>query len=144
MRRKRKSAVVSNSRINDQNWWMLRPRRNLRWHRKITVNIFVTVALVATIAIGEFRAAAIIVFIMAIAGALESYTLDKTRSSIRILLDLTPNMAAVLKVLSPTGMKKARIKKPRIHKNILYSSFQFIINDSYYDEMLIINKSYKS
>ena len=63
--------------------------------RKITVNVFVTVALVATIAIGEFRAAAVIVFIMAVAGALESYTLDKTRSSIRNLLDLTPKQAMV-------------------------------------------------
>jgi heavy metal translocating P-type ATPase len=58
--------------------------------RKITVNVFVTVALIATLAIGEFRAAAVVVFIMAVAGALETYTLDKTRRSIRNLLDLTP------------------------------------------------------
>lgn len=63
--------------------------------RKITVNVFVTVALVATIAIGEFRPAALIVFIMAVAGALESYTLDKTRRSIRNLLDLAPKTATV-------------------------------------------------
>ena len=62
---------------------------------KITVNVFVAVALIATIAVGEFRAAAIIVFIMAVAGALESYTLDKTRRSIRGLLDLSPKMATV-------------------------------------------------
>jgi len=65
------------------------------FNRKITVNVFVTVALVATIAVGEFRAAAIVVFIMAVAGALETYTLDKTRRSIRKLLDLTPKMATV-------------------------------------------------
>ncbi|MCE5341025.1 MAG: cation-translocating P-type ATPase [Planctomycetaceae bacterium] len=63
--------------------------------RKITVNVFVTVALIATIAVGEFRAAAVIVFIMAVAGALESYTLDKTRRSIRNLLDLTPKTAMI-------------------------------------------------
>ena len=63
--------------------------------RKITVNVFVTVALVATLAIGEFRPAALIVFIMAVAGALESYTLDKTRRSIRNLLDLTPKTATL-------------------------------------------------
>jgi Cd2+/Zn2+-exporting ATPase len=61
--------------------------------RKITVNVFVTVALTATVAIGEFRAAAVVVFIMAVAGALETYTLDKTRRSIRNLLDLTPKTA---------------------------------------------------
>ncbi|MHC4323612.1 MAG: heavy metal translocating P-type ATPase [Planctomycetota bacterium] len=65
------------------------------FNRKITVNVFVAIALIATLAIGEFRPAALIVFIMAVAGALESYTLDKTRSSIRALLDLTPKMATV-------------------------------------------------
>jgi Cd2+/Zn2+-exporting ATPase len=65
------------------------------FNRKITVNVFVTVALIATLAIGEFRPAAVIVFIMAVAGALESYTLDKTRRSIRALLDFTPKMAMV-------------------------------------------------
>jgi Cd2+/Zn2+-exporting ATPase len=56
------------------------------YNRRITVNVFVTVALIATVAVGEFRAAAVIVFIMAVAGALETYTLDKTRRSIRNLL----------------------------------------------------------
>jgi len=77
------------------------------YSRRITVNVFVTVALVATVAVGEFRAAAIIVFIMAVAGALESYTLDKTRRSIRALLDLTPKMATVRRgeqdVVIPAG-----------------------------------------
>ncbi|MFC1463193.1 heavy metal translocating P-type ATPase, partial [Verrucomicrobiota bacterium] len=63
--------------------------------RKITVNVFVVVALIATISIGEFRPAAVIVFIMAVAGALESYTLDKTKKSIQGLLDFTPKMATV-------------------------------------------------
>ncbi len=63
--------------------------------RKITVNVFVVVALLATVAIGEFRPAAIIIFIMAVAGALESYVLDKTRKSIRDLLDFAPGMATV-------------------------------------------------
>jgi len=63
--------------------------------RKITVNVFVVVALVATLAVGEFRAAAVIVFIMAAAGALETYTLDKTRRSIRDLLNFAPSTATV-------------------------------------------------
>ena len=63
--------------------------------KKITVNVFVTVALIATVAVGEFRAAAVVVFIMAVAGGLETYTLDKTRKSIRNLLDLTPKTATV-------------------------------------------------
>jgi len=58
--------------------------------RKITVNVFVTVAVVVTIATGDFLPVAMIILIMAVVGALESYTLDKTRRSIRDLLDLTP------------------------------------------------------
>ncbi len=63
--------------------------------RRITVSVFVSVALIATMAVGEFRAAAIVVFIMAVASALESYTLDKTRKSIRGLLQLAPPTAVV-------------------------------------------------
>ena len=61
----------------------------------VTVNVFVTLALIATLAVGEFRPAAIIVLIMAVAGALESYTLDKTRKSIKNLLDLSPKTATI-------------------------------------------------
>src|SRR4030042_135616 len=64
-------------------------------HLKITVNVFVTVAIFVTIGAGEFVPAAVIILIMAIVGALESYTLDKTRRSIRGLLNLTHPMANV-------------------------------------------------
>ncbi|MCX7045362.1 MAG: cation-translocating P-type ATPase, partial [Candidatus Sumerlaeota bacterium] len=62
---------------------------------RITVNVFITVALAVTVAVGEFRAAAVIIFIMAVVGALESYTLDKTRRAIRDLLHLAPPTATV-------------------------------------------------
>ena len=65
------------------------------FHRRITVNVFVLVALAATVAIGELRPAAVIIIIMSVVGALESYTLDKTRRSIRDLLDLTPPTATL-------------------------------------------------
>ena len=67
------------------------------FNRRITVNVFVTVALIATVAIGEFITAAILIFIMSAAGAFESYTLDKTRKSIRGLLDLTPKKVTIKK-----------------------------------------------
>lgn len=66
-------------------------------NHKITVNVFVIVALSATIIIGEFRPAAIIVFIMSVSGALESYVLDKTQKSIQDLLDFAPKMAIIRK-----------------------------------------------
>lgn len=65
------------------------------YSRRITVNVFVTVALTATMAVGEFRPAAIIILIMSVVGALESYTLEKTRRSISDLLNLAPQTATV-------------------------------------------------
>jgi heavy metal translocating P-type ATPase len=67
------------------------------YHRKITVNVFVVVALIATLAIGEFTPAAIIVFIMAVSGAFESYAIDRTKKSIRDLLDFAPKIAIIKK-----------------------------------------------
>ncbi len=63
--------------------------------RTVTVNVFVTVAILVTIAAGEFVPAAVIILIMAVVGALEAYTLDNTRRSIRGLLDLSPQIATV-------------------------------------------------
>jgi len=65
------------------------------YHRKITVNVFVAVALIATMAVGQFLSAALIVFIMAVVGSFESYTLDKTKKNIRGLLNFAPKMANV-------------------------------------------------
>ena len=62
---------------------------------RITTNVFITVALAVTVAVGEFRPAAVIILIMAVVGALESYTLDKSRRSIRDLLHLTPPTATL-------------------------------------------------
>lgn len=64
---------------------------------KITVNVFVVVALIATLAISEFRPAAIIVFIMAVSGAFESYVIDRTKKNIKDLLDFAPKMATILR-----------------------------------------------
>lgn len=62
---------------------------------KITVNVFVVVAIAASLLIGEFIPAAVIVFIMSAAGGLESFTLGRTRKAISSLLDLTPKTATV-------------------------------------------------
>lgn len=63
--------------------------------RKVTVDVFVTISLLATMAIGEFISAAIVIFIMAIAGAVELYVLDKSRKGIGDLLDLAPSRATI-------------------------------------------------
>lgn len=80
------------------------------YHRKITVNVFVTVALIATIAVGQFLSAALIVFIMAVVGAFESYTLDKAKKNIRSLLDFAPKMANVRRGADEVAMLAAEVQ----------------------------------
>ncbi len=80
------------------------------WHRKITVNVFVTVALIATMAVGQFLSAALIVFIMAVVGAFESYTLDKTKKNIRSLLNFAPKMANVRRGLEEVTIPAAEVQ----------------------------------
>jgi Cd2+/Zn2+-exporting ATPase len=79
-------------------------------HLRITVNVFVTVAIFVTIAAGEFVPAAVIILIMAVVGALEAYTLDRTRRSIRGLLDLTPPMANVRRDSNEVAVPVAQLQ----------------------------------
>jgi heavy metal translocating P-type ATPase len=80
------------------------------YHRKITVNVFVTVALIATMAVGQFLSAALIVFIMAVVGAFESYTLDKTKKNIRSLLNFAPKMANVRRGTEEVSLLAAEVQ----------------------------------
>lgn len=79
-------------------------------HRKITVNVFVTIAILVTIATGEFVPAAVVILIMAIVGALESYTVDSTRRSIHSLLDLAPPMANVRRAEAEVAVPVAELQ----------------------------------
>ncbi|MFA5268942.1 MAG: cation-translocating P-type ATPase [Methanoregula sp.] len=80
------------------------------YHRKITVNVFVTVALIATMAVGQFLSAALIVFIMSVVGAFESYTLDKTKKNIRNLLNFAPKMANVRRGTEEVSLLAAEVR----------------------------------
>lgn len=70
--------------------------QDLLLRHTVTVDVFVSVALIATIAIGEFLSAAIVIFIMSVSGAIEGYTMDKSNRSIRHFLSLSPKTATVL------------------------------------------------
>lgn len=81
------------------------------FNRKITVNVFVTFAIIVTVAAGEFLPAAVIILIMAIVGSLEAFTLDKTRKSISGLLDLTPAKANVKKGDEEISVEVSQLQK---------------------------------
>lgn len=63
--------------------------------RRITSGVLVSVALVATMVVEDFRAAAIVALMMLVGEALESRTLRRTRKAIQGLIDLAPEMALV-------------------------------------------------
>jgi len=64
--------------------------------RMLDMNVLMTVAVAGAAALGEWGEAATVFFLFALGGWLESRSLERTRRSIRELMDLSPVMAHVL------------------------------------------------
>lgn len=62
---------------------------------ELDMNILMTIAVIGAAFIGAFEEAATVVFLFSFGNALQGYTMDKTRNSIRALMDLTPSEALV-------------------------------------------------
>ncbi|MBI5931650.1 MAG: cadmium-translocating P-type ATPase, partial [Chloroflexi bacterium] len=62
-------------------------------NRDFNINLLMTIAAVGAVIIGEYMESATVIFLFAIGEALEGYTTDRARQSIRGLLDLTPPQA---------------------------------------------------
>lgn len=58
-------------------------------------NFLMTIAAIGAVAIGEWSEGATVVFLFSLGNALQAYTLDKTRQSIRALMELAPREALV-------------------------------------------------
>ncbi|OPY15441.1 MAG: putative cadmium-transporting ATPase [Syntrophus sp. PtaB.Bin001] len=63
--------------------------------RELDMNVLMAIAVVGAAAIRQFEEAATVVFLFSLGNALQGYTLDKTRNSIRSLMDLSPEEAHV-------------------------------------------------
>ncbi|WP_292380163.1 heavy metal translocating P-type ATPase [Methanosarcina sp. UBA289] len=63
--------------------------------REFDMNFLMTIAVIGASALGSFEEAATVVFLFSFGNTLQSYTLDKTRNSIRALIKLTPDEALV-------------------------------------------------
>jgi len=59
------------------------------------MNFLMTVAVVGAAAIGEWAEGAMVVFLFSLGNTLQAYTMEKTRNSIRALMDLSPREALV-------------------------------------------------
>jgi Cu+-exporting ATPase len=66
-------------------------------HRRIGADLAVSIAAIAALLIGEYLAAAEVIFIMLIGGALEHYAVVKTHSALEQLLELAPKTARILR-----------------------------------------------
>jgi len=64
-------------------------------HRRMGADLAVSIAAIAALLIGEYLAAAEVIFIMLIGGALEHYAVAKTHSALEKLLELAPKTARV-------------------------------------------------
>jgi Cd2+/Zn2+-exporting ATPase len=69
------------------------------WHalrlRALDINVLMLIAAAGAIALGQWSEAASVVFLFALAQALEARTLDRARLAVRALMDLTPAAATV-------------------------------------------------
>jgi Cd2+/Zn2+-exporting ATPase len=66
-------------------------------NREININLLMTVAAAGALIIGETSEAATVIFLFAIGEALEGFTMERSRRSIRSLMELAPNHATVLR-----------------------------------------------
>jgi Cd2+/Zn2+-exporting ATPase len=63
--------------------------------RSLDINVLMLIAVVGALLLGEWSEAASVVFLFAIAQALEARTLERARTAVRALMDLTPAEALV-------------------------------------------------
>jgi Cd2+/Zn2+-exporting ATPase len=61
------------------------------------MNLLMTIAVAGAIMISQWEEAAAVIFLFSVGYALQSYTLDRTRNSIKSLISLTPGEASVVR-----------------------------------------------
>src|SRR5690606_38966267 len=65
--------------------------------KAFSIDLLVTIAVVGAMIIGEYTEAAVVTFLFLFGDYLESRTLQKTRASLKSLIDMTPLEAMVMR-----------------------------------------------
>lgn len=71
--------------------------RTLRINHEISINLLMTIAAIGAILIGAYTEAGLVMVLFAIGEALEGYTMQRTRDSIRSMIEIAPNQATALR-----------------------------------------------
>ena len=82
----------------------------------LKANVLVSIALIASVAIGEYFAAAEIAVIMMIGEILEDRTVRRSQESVKKLIQLTPQTA---RIMTPSGEKEISIEQVKVDDNII-------------------------
>lgn len=88
---------------------------SLRVNRVFNINMLMTVAAVGALILGEFLEAATVIFLFAIGEAMEGYTADRARDSLRSLVALKP---ATAQRLDGDGIEVVPVEALRINDRI--------------------------
>jgi len=76
----------------------------------LDMNFLMTGAALGAIIIGEWFEAAVVMFLFSLGNALEARTVEKTRESVRSLVDLFPTRAVVLRNGTETAMEVSEVR----------------------------------
>ncbi len=99
---------------------------NLWINRDFNMNFLMTVAAIGAILIGEFPEAASLIFLFAIAEALEGYSAERARRSIRQLAELAPQTALRL---TENGEERVAVEQLQIGDRIIIPAGERIPTD---------------
>jgi len=78
--------------------------------RTVDMNVLMTIAVAGAVAIGQWAEAAMVIWLFALGGLLESRSVSRTRRSIRDLMDLAPPHALVLAEEGPADVPVAEVR----------------------------------
>jgi len=81
----------------------------LRLNHELNINSLMTIAALGALVIGQFAEAAVVMVLFSVGEALEGYTADRARKSLRDLLTLTPPDALLLRDGKPVSVTAASL-----------------------------------